>query len=83
MEQMHSHSDGIEKSLTDTKSLLSRLHEEITKTLDKIATREKYLNSQLEHHLNEFRSMQVSVCFYVSFCLRDQSNDGMLIMPLG
>jgi len=60
VEQMHSHSDGIEKSLTETKGLLSRLHDEITKTLDKIATREKYLNGQLEHHLNEFRSMQVS-----------------------
>lgn len=65
MEQMHSHSDGIEKSLTDTKSLLSKLHDEITKTLDKISTREKYLNSQLEHHLNEFRSMQVCGGLYV------------------
>ena len=59
VEQMHSHSEGIEKSLSETKSLLSRLHDEITKTLDKIATREKYLNGQLEHHLNEFRGMQV------------------------
>jgi len=59
VEQMHSHSEGIEKSLSETKTLLNRLHEEITKTLDKIATREKYLNGQLEHHLNEFRGMQV------------------------
>ncbi|KAF6024433.1 IFT57 [Bugula neritina] len=58
VEQMHSHSEGIEKSLSETKTLLNRLHEEITKTLDKIATREKYLNGQLEHHLNEFRGMQ-------------------------
>ncbi|KAF6038178.1 IFT57 [Bugula neritina] len=43
VEQMHSHSEGIEKSLSETKTLLNRLHEEITKTLDKIATREKVL----------------------------------------
>ena len=60
MEQMHSHSEGIEKSPTETKSLLSKLHDEVTKTLEKIGTREKYLNGQLEHFLNEFRGVQVS-----------------------
>lgn len=58
VEQMHQHRDGIETSLTETRNLLNKMHDEITKTLDKIATREKYLNNQLEHHLTEFRTMQ-------------------------
>ena len=48
---MHQHKDGIESSLKDTKSYLDKLYDEITRTLEKIASREKYINSQLEHHL--------------------------------
>ncbi len=51
MEQMHQHKEGIETSLTETKSYLDKLYDEITRTLEKIASREKYINSQLEHHL--------------------------------
>ena len=51
VEQMHQHKDGIENSLKDTKSYLDKLYDEITRTLEKIASREKYINSQLEHHL--------------------------------
>ena len=51
VEQMHQHKDGIESSLKDTKSYLDKLYDEITRTLEKIASREKYINSQLEHHL--------------------------------
>lgn len=58
MEQMHSHQEGIETSLKQTKSQLDKLYDEISRTLEKISSREKYLNNQLEHHLVEFRSMQ-------------------------
>ncbi len=55
MDQMHQHRDGIETSLKDTQVHLDKLYNEITRTLEKIGSREKYLNNQLEHHLQEFR----------------------------
>ena len=55
---MHHHKEGIETSLSESKTYLDKLHEEIMRTLEKIASREKYINNQLEHHLNEFRTMQ-------------------------
>ncbi|XP_064617714.1 intraflagellar transport protein 57 homolog [Liolophura sinensis] len=58
VDQMHQHKEGIETSLTDTKSYLDRLHSEITRTLEKIGSREKYINNQLEHLLQDFRSLQ-------------------------
>jgi len=58
LEQMHQHHDGIETSLTDSRSHLDKLQEEISRTLEKIASREKYINSQLEHLLMNFRSVQ-------------------------
>lgn len=58
---MHQHKDGIETSLTETRQYLDKLHEEITRTLEKIASREKYINNQLEHHLVEFRGAQDSL----------------------
>ncbi|XP_053408903.1 intraflagellar transport protein 57 homolog isoform X1 [Mercenaria mercenaria] len=61
VEQMHQHKDGIETSLTETKTYLDKLHDEITRTLEKINSREKYINNQLEHHLVEFRGAQDSL----------------------
>lgn len=61
VEQMHQHKDGIETSLTETKSYLDKLHDEITRTLEKINSREKYINNQLEHLLVEFRGAQDSL----------------------
>ncbi|KAH3699822.1 hypothetical protein DPMN_074784, partial [Dreissena polymorpha] len=61
VEQMHQHKEGIESSLTETKSYLDKLHDEITRTLEKISSREKYINNQLEHHLVEFRGAQDSL----------------------
>lgn len=57
-EQMHQHRDGIENNLKDTKTYLDKLYTEITRTLEKIGSREKYINNQLEHLLSEFRSLQ-------------------------
>lgn len=57
-EQMQQHSEGIKSSLTETKGHLDKLHHEISRTLEKISSREKYINNQLEHLLQEFRSLQ-------------------------
>ncbi|NWW37157.1 IFT57 protein, partial [Panurus biarmicus] len=37
---------------------LDKLHHEISRTLEKINSREKYINSQLEHLVQEYRSAQ-------------------------
>ncbi|XP_021347570.1 intraflagellar transport protein 57 homolog isoform X1 [Mizuhopecten yessoensis] len=58
VEQMHQHKDGIESSLTETKTHLDKLHDEITRTMEKISSREKYINTQLEHLLVQFRAEQ-------------------------
>lgn len=55
---MHQHRDGIQTSLTETKVHLDKLHDEIGHTLEKISSREKYLNNQLEHLLHDFRMAQ-------------------------
>lgn len=46
-EQMHVHSDGITSALSETKGYLDKLHQEIAKTLEKISSREKYINNQV------------------------------------
>lgn len=61
LEQMHQHTEGIETSLTETRVHLDKLHDEISHTLEKIASREKYLNNQLEHLLSDFRAAQDSL----------------------
>lgn len=37
---------------------LFKLKEDITKTLEKVGSREKYLNTQLEHLISEYRQAQ-------------------------
>lgn len=44
---MHVHSEGITAALSETKGYLDKLHQEITKTLEKICSREKYINTQV------------------------------------
>ncbi|MBN3321848.1 IFT57 protein, partial [Atractosteus spatula] len=58
VDQMHQHRDGIESSLKETKGYLNKLQEEISKTLEKIGSREKYINNQLEHLIQEYRAAQ-------------------------
>lgn len=48
---MHAHSDGISTTLTETQGYLDKLHQEITKTLEKIGSREKYINNQVNKYL--------------------------------
>ena len=54
---LHTVRTGIEDSLVSTKSNLDQLQAEIAKTLEKISSREKYMNSQLEPQLNEYRQL--------------------------
>ena len=58
LEQMHTYRDGIESSLDSTKTQLDKLHTDIARTLEKIASREKYLNNQLEGPLSDLRQLQ-------------------------
>ena len=55
LDQMHQYRAGIDESLTTTKTSLDKLQTDISKTLEKITSREKYLNSQLETQLSEYR----------------------------
>ncbi|XP_029434332.1 intraflagellar transport protein 57 homolog [Rhinatrema bivittatum] len=56
VDQMHQHKEGIESSLKETKGYLDKLQNEISKTLEKVGSREKYINNQLEHLVQEYRA---------------------------
>ena len=58
LDQMTQHRSEIEAQLTDTKAQLARLHDEITKALEKIASREKYVNAQLSDPLADYRKLR-------------------------
>lgn len=58
LEQMHQYRDGIQDNLGSTQNQLNKLHTDIQYTLEKIGSREKYLNTQLESMLLEFRGLQ-------------------------
>ncbi|KAM7400029.1 hypothetical protein PAMA_004629 [Pampus argenteus] len=58
VDQMHQHRDGIKSSLKEAKSYLDKLQEDIGKTLEKVSSREKYINNQLEHLIHDYRSAQ-------------------------
>ena len=57
---MHSHQDAIESKLADTKVYLDKLQQEIGRTLEKIGSREKYINHQVHVHVCD--SVHVHVC---------------------
>ncbi|XP_043546165.1 intraflagellar transport protein 57 homolog isoform X2 [Chiloscyllium punctatum] len=61
VDQMHQHKEGIEASLKETKSYLDRLQDEISRTLEKVSSREKYVNNQLENLIQEFRAAQTQL----------------------
>lgn len=61
VDQMHQHSDGIKTSLKEAKSYLDRLQEDIGKTLEKVSSREKYINNQLELLIQEHRGAQAKL----------------------
>ncbi|XP_075878337.1 intraflagellar transport protein 57 homolog isoform X2 [Nelusetta ayraudi] len=61
VDQMHQHRDGIKASLLEAKSYLDKLQEDIGKTLEKVGSREKYINNQLGHLIQEYRSAQAKL----------------------
>ncbi|XP_019714101.1 intraflagellar transport protein 57 homolog [Hippocampus comes] len=61
VEQMHRHRDGISTSFKEAKGYLERLQEDIGKTLEKVRSREKYINNQLEHLIQEYRNAQAQL----------------------
>jgi estrogen-related receptor beta like 1 len=58
IEQMHTYQNSIEESLKETKNYFEKLYDEISKTLEKIGSREKYINSQLEDPMTALRNYQ-------------------------
>ncbi|XP_005998731.1 intraflagellar transport protein 57 homolog [Latimeria chalumnae] len=61
VDQMHQHKEGIETSLKETKGYLDKLQDEITRNLEKVNSREKYINNQLEHLVQEYRTVQAQL----------------------
>ncbi|XP_025047024.1 intraflagellar transport protein 57 homolog isoform X1 [Alligator sinensis] len=61
IDQMHQHKDGIESALKETRGYLDKLHNEISRTLEKVSSREKYINNQLEHLVQEYRVAQAQL----------------------
>ncbi|XP_040026768.2 intraflagellar transport protein 57 homolog [Gasterosteus aculeatus] len=61
VDQMHQHRDGIKSSLEEAKSYLDKLQEDISRTLEKVSSREKYINGQLEHLIQEHRGAQAKL----------------------
>lgn len=59
LDQMKQLQTEIENNLSGTTGQLEKLHLDIGSTLDKINTRENYLNQQLEPYLNDYKSLQV------------------------
>jgi hypothetical protein len=58
---MQKYRSGIDEALATTKGQLDKLHSDISHMLEKIGSREKYLNSQLEPLLVQYRALQVSI----------------------
>ena len=48
-------------SCSSLQSYLDKLQEDIGKTLEKVSSREKYINNQLEHLIQEYRSAQAKL----------------------
>ncbi|KAM9322063.1 intraflagellar transport protein 57 homolog [Pholidichthys leucotaenia] len=61
VDQMHQHRDGIKSSLKEAKSYLDKLQDDIGKTLEKVSSREKYINNQLESQIHEYRNAQAKL----------------------
>ncbi|VDM02290.1 unnamed protein product [Schistocephalus solidus] len=60
LEQMTRHKTEIETCFSESKGHLQRLQEDLSRSLDKIGSREKYINSQVDQLLTEYRCAQVS-----------------------
>ncbi|XP_077414529.1 intraflagellar transport protein 57 homolog isoform X2 [Vanacampus margaritifer] len=61
VDQMHQHQNGIKTSLREAKGYLDKLEEDISRTLEKVSSREKYVNKQLEGVIGEHRAVQAKL----------------------
>ncbi|XP_061776676.1 intraflagellar transport protein 57 homolog isoform X2 [Nerophis ophidion] len=61
VDQMHQHQDGIQSSLQEAKCYLDKVQVDISKTLEKVSSREKYINKQLEDVISEYRDAQAKL----------------------
>ncbi len=57
-EQRLTYKSQIATSLKDAEQMLTRFHTDIAKSLEKIATREQYINSQLNDYVSNFHHQQ-------------------------
>ena len=58
LDQIHQHRKNIDDTLSTTKQQLDKLHSDINRSMEKIGSREKYLNNQLEQLILEYRTVQ-------------------------
>jgi len=58
LDQMLENRKNMSTSLTASKTHLDQMHHEITRTLEKITSREKYINSQMEGPIAEYRRLK-------------------------
>jgi len=56
LESTHSHQETIIKALPDSKAQLDKVEAEVATALEKIDSREKFVNTQLEHLTREYRT---------------------------
>ncbi|KAA3675878.1 intraflagellar transport protein 57 [Paragonimus westermani] len=60
LEEMRRHQQDIDTTYADVKTHLTRLHSELSQALNKINSREKYMNSQVEPLLSQYKLIQAS-----------------------
>ncbi|EDQ91221.1 uncharacterized protein MONBRDRAFT_17952 [Monosiga brevicollis MX1] len=58
LQEMADNRTEIEQALTDTKAHLTKLQGDVSKVLEKIASRERYVNTQLDSLIHEYRTAQ-------------------------
>ncbi|GIY13005.1 intraflagellar transport protein 57 homolog [Caerostris extrusa] len=58
LDQIRQHRKNIDETMSTTKSQLDKLYTDISRSLEKIGSREKYLNNQLEQLVLEYRTAQ-------------------------
>jgi len=56
LEQTHQHQETIIKALPESKSQLDKVEAEVASALEKIDSREKFVNTQLEHLTSDYRT---------------------------
>ncbi|CAL1273411.1 unnamed protein product [Larinioides sclopetarius] len=58
LDQIRQHRKNIDETMSTTKTQLDKLYTDISRSLEKIGSREKYLNNQLEQLVLEYRTAQ-------------------------